>query len=373
MLSMYLLLVMIANYAIITYRVSTSTAGLVSSVFIIGALIGRLYTGKKIDEHGAKRILLIGIFIFLIMSCFYFVPISIQTLIAIRFIQGIGIGVATTATSTIVARIIPRTRMGEGISYFSISVVLSTAIGPLIGVALLQRFSYVSIFIFSFTMGILCLLLALMTRVPKSQTSIHDTKLFQLSSFFEPRAVPISFVTFVIAFSYSGILSFITAYAAEIDLLKAGGYYFFVYALTMLITRPITGRLMDKRGANSVAYPTIVLYALGMITLSQATTSFTFLLAAVLIGLGYGNFQSCTQALALKRTPIERAGLANSTYFIFLDLALGVGPLLLGMLIPLFGFRGMYGSLTLVIVAGFFSYHLLHGKKDKELQRQYHD
>lgn len=184
MLSMYLLLVMIANYAIITYRVSTSTAGLVSSVFIIGALIGRLYTGKKIDGHGAKRILLIGIFIFLIMSCFYFVPISIQTLIAIRFIQGIGIGVATTATSTIVARIIPRTRMGEGISYFSISVVLSTAIGPLIGVALLQRFSYVSIFIFSFTMGILCLLLALMTRVPKSQTSIHDTKLFQLSSFF---------------------------------------------------------------------------------------------------------------------------------------------------------------------------------------------
>lgn len=377
MLSMYLLLVMMANYAILAYDVSTSKAGLVASIFIIGALFGRLYTGKKIEEYGAKRMLLVGISIFVTMCVFYFLPISIDTLTIIRFLQGIGVGMGTTATGTIVAQIIPRSRMGEGISYFSISIILSTATGPLIGVWLLNHYTYSSIFIFSLTMGMISLLLATATKLPKTEVKKEkgskNKRIFQLGDYFEPRAVPIAIITFVIVFAYSGILSFITAYAAEINLVKAGGFYFFVYAMTMLFTRPITGKIMDRRGANSVAYPTILLFAIGMIVLSQAHSSFTFLLAAALIGLGYGNFQSITQALAMKVTPVERAGLANSTYFIFLDLALGLGPLLLGYFISLFSFRGMYLSLTVIIVFGFFVYHLLHGRKDKEITEKYMD
>src|SRR5690625_3498334 len=104
-----------------------------------------------------------------------------------------------------------------------------------------------------------------------------------------------------------------------------------------------------------------------MITISQATSNFVFLLGAVFIGLGYGNFQSCSQALAIKLTPLNRMGLANSTYFIFLDIALGLGPLVLGLLISIIGFRGMYLSLAGVIVGSLFVYYALHGKKDKEL------
>ena len=36
--------------------------------------------------------------------------------------------------------------------------------------------------------------------------------------------------------------------------------------------------------------------------------------------------QSCTQAIAIKLTPPERMGLATSTFFIFLDAGLGLGP-----------------------------------------------
>src|SRR5699024_9508617 len=60
MLSMYLLLVTMAGYAMETYGTTTSMGGFVASVFIIGALVGRLYAGKKITQIGAKRILLLG-------------------------------------------------------------------------------------------------------------------------------------------------------------------------------------------------------------------------------------------------------------------------------------------------------------------------
>lgn len=370
MLSMYLLLVTMATYAIETYHTSTSIAGLVSSVFIIGALIGRLYAGKQIERIGKKKMLFIGILIFVVMCFFYFLSVSLHVLIGIRLLQGIGAGISTTATGTIVSQAIPSKRKGEGIGYFSISVVLATAIGPLVGVGLLNIFEYSSIFVFSLLMGIISLILAFTIRGSTIEETIDDEVIQQrsfLSSFFEPKAIPIAIVTLVIAFAYSGILSFITTYAANINLTKAGGFYFFVYAVVILFTRPFTGKLMDVKGANSVAYPAIILFSLGMIIISQANSSFIFLFGAVVIGLGYGNFQSCTQALAIKLTPIHRMGLANSTYFIFLDLALGLGPLILGSLIPIVGFRGMYLLLSAVIFIGLFVYYILHGKKDREL------
>src|SRR5699024_3288552 len=99
------------------YGASTSMSGLVASIFIIGVLFGRLYAGKQIENVGAKKMLLIGIVIFVIMSFFYYWEAGIYALIAVRIIQGIGIGLATTATGTIVSQVIPPSRNGEGISY----------------------------------------------------------------------------------------------------------------------------------------------------------------------------------------------------------------------------------------------------------------
>ncbi|MFJ8063602.1 MFS transporter [Psychrobacillus sp. NPDC096426] len=368
MLSMYLLLVTMATYTTETYNASASTAGLVASIFIIGSLIGRLFGGKQIAKIGSKKMLITGIIIFSIVTLFYFIPTNIYVLILIRLLHGIGVGLATTATGTIVSQVIPTSRSGEGISYFSLSAVLSTAIGPLIGLALIGSFGYTSMFIFSLVMGIISLIIALPVKAPLIEyVANSENRGFKFANYFESKAMPVSIAMFVMALAYSGILSFITTYAAEIDLVKAGSFYFLVYAVIILISRPFTGKMLDNRGGNSVAYPAIILFAIGMLLLSQTHTSFIFLLAAAFIGLGYGNFQSTTQALAIKVTPPHRMGLANSTYFIFLDLGLGLGPFLLGYLVPVLGYRGLYLSLVVLIVIGIFIYYALHGRRDKEI------
>ncbi|WP_210468704.1 MFS transporter [Sporosarcina sp. 6E9] len=368
MLSMYLLLVTMATYATEEYQASSSTAGLVASIFILGALTGRFFAGKQMEKLGSRKILLGGTLFFIIVTLFYFLPTNVYGLIAIRFFHGIGIGFATTATGTIAAHVIPSTRSGEGIGYFSLSAVLSTAIGPLIGIALINSIGYSSIFVFTLAMGIVSFVIGLPIKAPqiKYKTS-SDNKGFKLSNYFEPKAMPIAIVMLVGAFAYSGILSFITAYAKELNLVQAGGFYFFVYAIIMLVSRPFTGKLLDLKGGNSVIYPGLVLFAIGMFVLSQAQSSIIFLVAAAIIGLGYGNFQSSTQAIAIKLTPPHRMGLANSTYFIFLELGLGLGPFILGYLVPLIGYSGLYLSMVALIVLMIPIYYLLHGKKDKEL------
>ncbi|MCC4722544.1 MFS transporter [Salinicoccus sp. RF5] len=366
MLSLYLLLVTMATYAMDTYDASVSMGGFVSSIFIIGALFGRLYGGKRIAVVGNRKMLLIGTVSVLLATSLYFLPLGLYPLMVLRFLHGLAMGLATTATSTIVSQIIPTSRSGEGIGYFSMSVVMATAIGPLIGVMLLTQFGFNSIFLFSLIMAALSLVLSLSLQPPEVKVET-GRKGFRITDYFEARALPISIAMFVLALAYSSILSFVTEYAAEINLVEAGSFFFLVYGMSVLLSRPFTGRLMDQRGANIVVYPALVSFAAGMLMLSQSFAGWMFLAAAVLMGLGYGNFQSIAQALAIKLTPHHRMGLANSTYFIALDLGLGLGPLMLGYIVPVSGYRGMYMVLVAVILAGIAVYHFMHGRRDGEV------
>ena len=372
MMSQYLLLVTMAMYATQEYGASVAMAGLVSSAFIIGSLIGRLFGGKHITAMGGKKMLMIGSAFIVVLTASYLIPMGVYPLIVLRILHGMAMGYAMTATGTIIAQIIPASRNGEGIGYFSMSVVLATAVGPLIGVALIAAYGFTSIFIFSFAMAVISPVIGLTVNAPpmKPVKSTGDGK-FNLMDFFEKRAIPISIVMFVMAFAYSGILSYVTAYAESISLIQAGSLYFTVYGITVLLSRPITGPLLDRKGANVVMYPAIIMFALGLAMISQASVTIMFLIAAVLIGFGYGNVQSITQALSIKVTPPERLGLANTTYFIALDLGLGFGPFLLGPIATSFGYSGMYLTLGFIVLAGIIVYYFLHGRFDKQITQNH--
>lgn len=369
MLSMYLLIVTMTSYATDTYGASSSMAGLASSIFIIGILFARLYGGKEIARIGSKKMLLGGILFFVLISALYLIPSNIYFLLVIRFLHGIGIGFASTATGTIVAQVVPASRKGEGISYFSLSVILATAIGPLIGLAMINEFGYLSMFIFTLVIGAACFPIALTIKEPVVDYQAEGTKSrsFSLENYFEPNAIPVSIVMFIIALAYSGTLSFIASYAKETGLADVGSLYFFVYALAILFSRPFTGKLMDIKGANSVAYPALLVFVVGMYALSQVNSSLLFLAAAALIGLGYGNFQSVAQTIAIKMTPPHRMGLATSTFFIAMDMGMGVGPFILGFMVPNYGYKGLYLAMVPLILVGFVFYYFLHGKKENRV------
>ncbi len=370
-LMFYLLIVTIASYAQSKYGASTSTAGLVSSIFIIGSLIGRLGTGRVIGDLGTKKTLWTGLVFFTITSILYFAAFNIGLLIIIRLLQGIAVGIAGTATGTIIAQILPNTRKGEGIGYYSLSAILATAIGPFIGILLLKAENgFQWIFALNIVLSFVCLIIYAVVKIdvslPKSSSQPLE-KSSLISKFIEPRALPISMVALLIGFSYSGVMSFLSFYALEVDLVSAASYFFLIYAIVVIISRPFTGKLLDTKGANIVAYPCFVLFALGMFLFSQATAGWMLLLAAALIGFGYGNFNSIAQSVAVKVTPPHRFGLATSTYFILYDIGLGIGPFLLGFIVPYSGYRPIFLSMVVLIVICIPLYHLLHGRKDKEL------
>lgn len=367
----YLLLVTIAAYAKSEYNASTSVAGLVSSIFIIGSLIGRLFSGRLIGSLGSKKILWIGIVSFLFTSCLYFIHAGLGVLIITRLLQGVAVGIVGTASGTIIAQIVPQTRKGEGIGYFSLSNILATAIGPFIGIMMMKMdngYNYMFALNIIFSIVSICIILAVKFEVPiiKATHSEAAKENSLLSKFVEIRAIPISFVALLTGFAYSGVMSFLSFYAEEINLVKASGYFFLVYAIIVICSRPFTGKIFDNRGANIIVYPCLILFAIGMILFSEATAGWMLLVSAALMGLGYGNFNSIAQSVAVKVTPSHRLGLATSTYFIMYDLGLGVGPYLLGFFVD-DGYRAIFMAMAVLIVVTIPVYYILHGRKEKQL------
>ncbi|WP_019240792.1 MULTISPECIES: MFS transporter [Bacillus] len=365
-LSFYLLMVTISVYAVDEFGASQSLAGLASSIFIIGVLIARLYAGPTIEKIGRKKLLYIGLILSVLTALLYFAVNGMVFLLINRFLHGIAFGLASTATGTIVANLIPDSRRGEGTGYYSMSVTLATAIGPFLGLFLSQHTSFSTIFITTAIFSIFSFTVSFFLKIPKTtltKEQIQEMKGFKFSNLLEPKAIPISFISAIMGFCYASVLSFLTFYAKEINLVSAASFFFIVYAVFILASRPFTGRWFDMKGANFIMYPSIFLFAVGMLLLSQAHHGFILLLAGAVIGLGFGTIQSISQAISVKVSPPHRIGLATSTFFIFTDLGIGVGPFLLGLLVPITGFRTMYLIIGIVIFACLFLYYILHGKK----------
>ncbi|HCB4256116.1 TPA: MFS transporter, partial [Listeria monocytogenes] len=337
-----------------------------SGIYIIGTLLARLYMGKKLELFGRKRVLRFGILFFLVTTMAYLYMPTIAIMFIIRFLNGFAYGTTSTATNAIVTAYIPNSRNGEGINYYGLSTSLAAAIGPFIGMILLSKTSFYTIIIFSTVIVLLTALLCFYLPVKNIVLTTEHRKALQtwtVKSFVEYKVIPITFIAFLMGISYSSVLTFLASYAREINLVSAGTFFFVVYALVITLTRPMSGKLFDAKGEKYVMYPSYLFLAVGLVVLSTATSSLVLLISGGLIGLGYGTFMSNGQAVCLKVCEPHRIGIGLSTYFIGLDLGLGIGPYIMGEIHHVLSFQGIYiiaGAIAFICV---FIYMFLSRKK----------
>ncbi len=84
----YLLMIVISEYAMDHFGASPSEAGLAASIFVIGSLIARLFSGAWMERIGRKKLLFIGLILGLVMSVSYFEVKSNMFLFVVRLLHG---------------------------------------------------------------------------------------------------------------------------------------------------------------------------------------------------------------------------------------------------------------------------------------------
>ncbi|MFI2753727.1 MFS transporter [Cellulomonas sp. P22] len=372
----YLLMTTMALYAIERFGASDTAGGLASSMFVLGSVIARLFAGNLSDLLGRRRILLIALVVFVVASVSY-LPVNSMTdslglLLVVRAIHGMAFGVASTAAMAIAQSLIPHSRRAEGTGYFTLSTTLATAIGPALAVVLVHQSGYTALFVAGIVASALGMVTALLLHAPeKPLDAEHRARLRK----FHPRdmlhvdVVPVATTMFVLAVCYSGVLTFLDSFADERGMQTGASLFFIAYAVVLFLARLVAGKIQDRRGDNIVVYTAIAAFAVGMLVLGLATSSFVVVVAGAFIGLGWGTLMSALQSVAAGLVPMQRMGVAISTHFFMLDLGIGLGPVALGALLNQLDFDQMYLVLAGVVVLSAVLYHLVHGRVDTARRR----
>ena len=361
MTAYYMIFVTGTLYVRNAYDVSLSVAGFSSGIMVIGCLAGRFIAGSLLSLFGCRPILLAGLVLYTGSVAVFFLAGSLPLLFLQRLFPGIAVGVTGTATGTIVAYVVPRQYHGLGISLFTMSTALALAAGPFLGITLMSGADYVTVVWTAFAAGAGCLAVFCALQALPSMLKKHRP-LTDLYSYIDPRVVRFSLVALVACLGYGCVQAFLTAFAEEKGLTWAAGVFFLVYAAAALGTRPFSGHILDHYGENVVFYPALLLMALAMALLAVAETSASFLFAAFLLGVGFGNFQSAGQAVSLTLVTRSRFAQATTTFFLFFDLGIGLGPYLFGFLVPVAGYEGMFCGLAVTALVAACLYWFEHDR-----------
>lgn len=127
-----------------------------------------LLTGAALgDRFGRRRLFVIGLGIFTLASVGAALAPSAEALIAARAVQGLGGAIVTPLTLTLLSSAFPREKRGLALGAWGGIGGLAVALGPVVGGAVLEGFSWQWIFWINLPVGLLLIPLAF-TRLTES-------------------------------------------------------------------------------------------------------------------------------------------------------------------------------------------------------------
>jgi len=297
--------------------------GLAAGAFMLSAVMIRPIVGGLLDRYGRRPFIVWGLLLFALAMYMYDWIGGIAVLMGLRILHGMTWAVSTTAVFTAVTDIIPSARRGEGMGWFSTAMTLAMAVGPMLGVWVIQSLSYHALFQFACALSAVALLLTFGAKVPfRQQTGKRRIE------FFEPSVLPVAASVFFLTIAYGGITTFVPLFANSIQV--NSGTFFLAYAATLALIRPIAGKLSDRHGESFVIVPGLAVTISALLVLSISTGLFGVLVSAVLFGVGFGSAQPALQAATIRLARPDRKGVANASLLTATDLGIGLGAILSG-------------------------------------------
>ena len=320
-----------------------SQGQLTLSVFLLGFASGQLFYGSISDRYGRKPVLYLGLAIYILATLGCAAAQDIDTLIAARFVQGIGGASGPVLARAIVSDSYSRRDAARVMAAIAGAMALVPAIAPVFGSWLLYVFTWRAHFILLLILGLITFIAV--TRLQESCKTIGDSPL-KLSHIFSQFSLCLSkpnFVgyalcggaTYAAMFCYISTTSFIM-----IELLGVEQEYF-GYTFMSVVFGYISGAMLSSRLVNR--WGTLRVLTLGQsVGLGAAGLLFVLALFDVyrlipvlfvffLVFMSGGLCLSISQMGAISELP-KSAGKASSV-FGFLQISFAA---LLGYLVGLF-------------------------------------
>jgi MFS family permease len=346
----YAILSSLPIYLVSDLNASKIQVGVVVGTYTIASVMVRPFSGFALDRFGRRTIFLSALVMYSLLFAGYLIAITLTSIILLRFAQGLTWGITTVAGSTIATDSIPASKRGEGIGYFALSTTLGMSVGPIIGLFICHRWGYTVMFVSGCFISIASLICAYSVNLRKRFiVGKHIT--LKWSSMFDTNSIRPSLNVFITMIAYGGLLSFIALYGREIGIQNTS-MYFLIFSAGIAAARLTAGKVFDRKGPRRIITICICLLIIGFPLLALAKKPALFYLSAIIIGFGNGVIFPTFQSMINNLADSLHRGAANSTLYTAVDLGMGLGMIMAGLIAQHFSLSAVFWVNSFICLAG---------------------
>ena len=338
---------------------SAGLMGLVGGLMNLVSLLCRPIAGNLADRISKYKLSFIGA-VFMTAACvgYVFAPNEVVVVIA-RIINGFGFACCSVCMATWMSNMLPKDKIGSGMGVYGTMNALAMAVAPAIGVSVYQTFGYRVSFVIALVFSAAIIVVIQFTGnkgepetwEPEGKDDASagknchaDTKKARVSAghavsgqrkrleLIDVKVIPIALIIMLFAIPYCATQSFLVTYAEARGLHVSVSLFFPAYAVVLIVLRLSLRRLFDKLPFHVFLLTSALSEFLAILFLAIMENNAVMLLASCFLAGGYGIMSSVCQSTAILLAGKEKRGLANSTYYIGLDLGMTLGPMIGGAL-----------------------------------------
>jgi multidrug resistance protein len=332
--------------------------GFIFGAFSLSRTFFLPYFGRLSDRKGRKPLIVAGLFCYALISIAFILSKNVETLIFIRFVQGIASSMMMPVIQAYVGDITPQGREGLTMGVFNMSMFFGLSIGPLLGGVINDHFSLQISFV---CMGVLAFIgfgLSLVFLPPR-----------KLERIFRRKRPPATWRHLIRDRVIAGLFMFRFAYTACIGVIWSflpvfadSAFALSSSAIGVLIMLGvfISGIIHTPMGYLADRINKLLMVTIGGLVVGYAILSFEWstgfgdlFLASVLFGLGGGIAMPAHMAIAVVKGDRTAAmGSVMALMTVAHSLGMLVGSLLGGVMMDLYQLRLAFTSGAAIMVVG---------------------
>jgi predicted MFS family arabinose efflux permease len=293
--------------------------------------------------------LIVGAVLQVAAAAGHLVADSIALLVLMRLLLGAAEAVFFVGGMAAATDLAPARRRGEAISLISTSLYLGVAIGPFLAEWLYSSSGYPAIWVVATAISVAAV--ALSWAAPETLPPAARRQPDATGSLLHRRGLVPGLLVLCGAWGMGAYFAFLPLLGDELGLDGVGGYLA-AFALVVIGLRIAFARLPDQLGPARLSGTALVLSATGMVIAGLFPTEPGLWAATLVFATGVAFTFPAIVALAVLGVPADERGAVVGTTSLFLDVAFGLSPALLGLMAGATGYPATFLVSGVVAAAG---------------------
>ncbi|QPI09121.1 MFS transporter [Stutzerimonas stutzeri] len=303
------------------------------SIFTLVLAFMQIIYGPLVDRSGRKRTLLAGLAIYIVASLGCFLADRIETLLAFRALQAVGIAAGAVVAVTVIGDRFEGAARGRAMGSFQMMVALGPVVGPVVGGFVGEHLDFHYVFLLLAIVGAAALLSNAIwlreTRPAGEPRAFHPAQYLEVLG--NRQGLAIMLLSFVQYYAFYNYLVFMPRVLDAVYGLSAceKGLVFLPLSVAVVIGSYVGGRLLGHWRPRPMLLVTALLNALSLLLfVAVAPLSLVALVVAVTaFGLFLGLSLPVQTSLLMDLYQHNRATAVGS-YNFFRFMGMATGPVL---------------------------------------------